>query len=697
MAGGKFKKPQRGGGRTFSRRIEAVHTNGVSAYRDREESGDSSAESSEASESGSGSESESEEEEVVVAKKPASAAAIDVSNPNRAAGSRIMKASDLTTPIEMSRKEREAAEKEAAKQKYWKLHQEGKTDQAKADMARLAVIRQKREEAAAQRLAEAQARDEAAAAKAEARRLTLLASLNALRTNHSCMPHMSRRRRHAQSKPGQKGKKLGWEIIKLQAQVGETTSRKAKKAVEAERKKEGASTASTAGEKDTTAAAEEESEAISEATQKLQQLKAIKISQKIYHARKEIKKAFVKAKSFETQRLVKRLREARKAVDASQKKETQEDAAQDTKPAGKKKQEMTQEDVAKFEHELELVKKMDMETLSEHAFVAKLSKHPILGSHALMEPYIKVKDAKKEGAEASADKSAQDALIQIIEARLTNTKTVKEHMAKLWDELEHIVTGKKVDHQELKNKKRKAGDQEDGDENKMAKKAKANTKTQDTSDSDSEDDDEELELADMSDISDSEGEADDGYDSDGLPLGNSNGRPSSAAASMFIGSLNAGNSKADKKNKKSKDKNDWVDDKFDEIYGKVKKNRPGQRARREKAERKFGKEANHIKKAEEEARLREERKAARKAKQERFNGKNASTANAQRLPNRRTIGAGDGSAGVPNVPKPRTPSGPDLNDPTLHPSWIAKQSEKAAMTAALSGAKSNKIVFDDSD
>ncbi|KAG0263972.1 hypothetical protein BG011_007693 [Mortierella polycephala] len=170
MAGGKFKKPQRGGGRTFSRRIEAVHTNGVSAYRDREESGDSSAESSDASGSGSGSESESEEE-VVQVKKPSSAIpGIDISNPNRASGSRVMKASDLTTPIEMSRKEREAAEKEAAKQKYWKLHQEGKTDQAKADMARLAVIRQKREEAAAQRLAEAQARDEAAAAKAEARR-----------------------------------------------------------------------------------------------------------------------------------------------------------------------------------------------------------------------------------------------------------------------------------------------------------------------------------------------------------------------------------------------------------------------------------------------------------------------------------------------------------------------------------------------
>ncbi|KAF9436128.1 heat- and acid-stable phosphoprotein [Entomortierella beljakovae] len=172
MAGGKFKKPQRGGGRTFSRRIEAVHTNS-SSYRDKDGSEGSSEESSEESGSGSGSESESgSEEEVVVAKKkaPTAAPASEIANPNRSSNNRILKASDLTAPMEMSRKEREAAEKEAAKQKYWKLHQEGKTDQAKADMARLAVIRQKREEAAAQRLAEAQAREEAAAAKADARK-----------------------------------------------------------------------------------------------------------------------------------------------------------------------------------------------------------------------------------------------------------------------------------------------------------------------------------------------------------------------------------------------------------------------------------------------------------------------------------------------------------------------------------------------
>ena len=69
----------------------------------------------------------------------------------------------------------------------------------------------------------------------------------------------------------------------------------------------------------------------------------------------------MKAKTFETQRLIKRLKEARKAVE-TKKTETKADAdgeAEDmdmSKPAYKKKQDLTEEDVAKFEHELELVK-----------------------------------------------------------------------------------------------------------------------------------------------------------------------------------------------------------------------------------------------------------------------------------------------------------------------------------------------------
>ncbi|KAG0263971.1 hypothetical protein BG011_007692 [Mortierella polycephala] len=493
---------------------------------------------------------------------------------------------------------------------------------------------------------------------------------------------------------GKKKENLNWEIIKLQAEVGETTSRKAIKVVEAIKKKKGgaSSTTTTGGdaEPDNT---EEDAKAINESAEKLKKLKEIKISQKIYHAKKEIKKAFVKAKTFETQRLVKRLREAKKAVEnGSTKAETQEETTEDTTPNQKKrKQELTQEDVNKFENELELTKKVDLDKLSQHAFMVKLTKHPILGTHTLMEPYVVAK-AKKEDAETT-EKSAQDATIQIIEERLTNAKTVREHMLKLWDELEYIVTGRRVDHQELKNKKRKGGEQQDDEKSKKLK-ASNDTKDEAEHDDNSEDEDEDMDQGQYTNISDiSDSEHDDGYDSDGLPISSSNGQAATATSSMFIGSLNAGNSKADKKNKR--DKNDWVDDKFDEIYGKSKKNRPGQRERRAKAERKFGKEANHVKKAEEETKIRAEKKAARKAKQEKFKAKDASTANAQRLPNRRVIGAGDGSASV--LQPKKAPSGPDLNDPTLHPSWVAKQSEKAAMAAALSGAKSNKIVFDDSD
>lgn len=44
-----------------------------------------------------------------------------------------------------SRKERESAEAALAKERYMKMHLAGKTDEAKADMARLAEIRAKRE------------------------------------------------------------------------------------------------------------------------------------------------------------------------------------------------------------------------------------------------------------------------------------------------------------------------------------------------------------------------------------------------------------------------------------------------------------------------------------------------------------------------------------------------------------------------
>jgi len=59
-----------------------------------------------------------------------------------------------------SRREREAVEAAAAKERYMKLHAEGKTDEAKADIARLKAIRAQREADSARRQAEKEERDE---------------------------------------------------------------------------------------------------------------------------------------------------------------------------------------------------------------------------------------------------------------------------------------------------------------------------------------------------------------------------------------------------------------------------------------------------------------------------------------------------------------------------------------------------------
>lgn len=55
-------------------------------------------------------------------------------------------------PMEqLSRREREAVQAQQAKERYQKLHEAGKTDEAKADLARLALIREKRDAEAARK------------------------------------------------------------------------------------------------------------------------------------------------------------------------------------------------------------------------------------------------------------------------------------------------------------------------------------------------------------------------------------------------------------------------------------------------------------------------------------------------------------------------------------------------------------------
>ena len=77
-------------------------------------------------------------------------------NPNHSKASRDMvgKVTEDVSKLSVgsNRRERESAEAAAAKERYQALHEQGKTDEAKADLARLKLIREQREAEKARRL-----------------------------------------------------------------------------------------------------------------------------------------------------------------------------------------------------------------------------------------------------------------------------------------------------------------------------------------------------------------------------------------------------------------------------------------------------------------------------------------------------------------------------------------------------------------
>ena len=112
-------------------------------------------------------ESSSEEEESDTEKEPI----IEVHNPNRVA-KKNKKLSELdevpTGPTELSRREKEEVARQEAARRYQQLHAQGKTEEARADLARLAIIRKQREEAAQKREQEKKDKETRAQAAKEA-------------------------------------------------------------------------------------------------------------------------------------------------------------------------------------------------------------------------------------------------------------------------------------------------------------------------------------------------------------------------------------------------------------------------------------------------------------------------------------------------------------------------------------------------
>ncbi|KAJ2959935.1 hypothetical protein NQZ79_g4701 [Umbelopsis isabellina] len=180
--GAKSNKPQRGGRKHFSRDmwrgsdVPAEDKPGMWEARTNNEDDDSNSDdSSSEEESGSdaealnkkkpSNENEDEDEEDSDDDLP--------ENPNvttkasKAKVGKTAKKIDTSEPRTLSRREREEAEKAEARARYMKLHQAGKTEQARADLARLAIVRQQREQAARQKEAERLEKEEAARKKKE--------------------------------------------------------------------------------------------------------------------------------------------------------------------------------------------------------------------------------------------------------------------------------------------------------------------------------------------------------------------------------------------------------------------------------------------------------------------------------------------------------------------------------------------------
>ncbi|MGH0143909.1 UNVERIFIED_CONTAM: hypothetical protein FKN15_001334 [Acipenser sinensis] len=125
------KKCYKGRGKQFTNPEEIDRQ--MRAQREKEENGGVEVESK------SSSEEESSDEEDHDKKKKGVEGLIEIENPNR------------VSKAEKHSMAEEEIEKQQAKERYMKLHLEGKTDQARADLARLALIKKQREEAARKR------------------------------------------------------------------------------------------------------------------------------------------------------------------------------------------------------------------------------------------------------------------------------------------------------------------------------------------------------------------------------------------------------------------------------------------------------------------------------------------------------------------------------------------------------------------
>uniref|UniRef100_A0A0C9S8V8 TSA: Wollemia nobilis Ref_Wollemi_Transcript_10316_1104 transcribed RNA sequence n=1 Tax=Wollemia nobilis TaxID=56998 RepID=A0A0C9S8V8_9CONI len=104
--------------------------------------------------------SEEESDEPENEKKKGTQGLIQIENPNLTKPKNTKaREADMEKKTELSRREREELEKQKAHERYMRLQEQGKTEQARKDLERLNLIRQQRAEAAKKREEEKAAKE----------------------------------------------------------------------------------------------------------------------------------------------------------------------------------------------------------------------------------------------------------------------------------------------------------------------------------------------------------------------------------------------------------------------------------------------------------------------------------------------------------------------------------------------------------
>ncbi|KAJ3566929.1 hypothetical protein NP233_g6688 [Leucocoprinus birnbaumii] len=425
---------------------------------------------------------------------------------------------------------------------------------------------------------------------------------------------------------------------------------------------------------------------------------ALRIPGKLHHGLKEVKKAAKKAKVFETQKLVKKLKELRFAT-------SDLDEMQHAYSAIRKKGDKA--NISEHEAQLDILKAIDHEVFANTAMKTKITKDKLLSPNEQIQESLSL-----ELGEKLLSASPKEGPTAKVHSRLLSSKILATEISSLCEALRELLG-----HQPKKPRKEGGSDDHldtSGDaKNPPSQKEGTATDTHIAADSDMDLEEAEDRIIDETGwesgtVDEEERLNDSGVDSeedepaifefDSDIETNRRTKPLQSAApaklpaaqqsnatSTFLPSLSVGFIRGS-------DESDWSDTEAKAADPGQKKNRRGQRARRAIWEKKYGRNANHKKK--------ELLEAQDKKKNREANNRPGVHPGFQRPANSH-IATGSNKWPRDNKPGPSQPAvshtqaSTKSHDKPLHPSWEAKRKLKEQQSVAIRPSEGTKIKFSD--